>query len=146
MSQQSTSAQAVSRLMQRILLFSAIAGAAIALIAAVIGGLTVGVSGVYSALIGAAVAFVFFGITAVIMLFTADAGPAVTAGAAMGGFLVKIVLLFAVIAMLSGKDFYHPMVLFITLVAGAVASLAIETWAVQNARIPTVDPTLGKRE
>ena len=146
MSQQSTSAQAVSRLMQRILLFSAIAGVAIALIAAVIGGLTVGVSGVYSALIGAAVAFVFFGITAVIMLFTADAGPVVTAGAAMGGFLVKVVLLFAVIAMLSGKDFYHPMVLFITLVAGAVASLAIETWAVQNARIPTVDPTLGKRD
>ena len=91
MSQQSTSAQAVSRLMQRILLFSAIAGVAIALIAAVIGGLTVGVSGVYSALIGAAVAFVFFGITAAIMLFTADAGPAVTAGAAMGGFLVKVV-------------------------------------------------------
>lgn len=146
MSQQSTSAQAVSSLMRRILLFSAIAGVAIALIGALIGGLVVGMSGVYSALIGAAVAFVFFGITAVIMLFTADSGPAVTAGAAMGGFLVKIVLFFAVIAILSGKDFYHPMVLFITLVAGAVASLAIETWAVQNARIPTVDPTLGKRD
>ncbi|OFL65200.1 MULTISPECIES: hypothetical protein [unclassified Brevibacterium] len=146
MSQQSTSAAIISQLMRRILLLSAIAGIAIGLIGAVIGGLVVGVSGVYSALIGAAVAFVFFGITAIIMLFTADSGPAVTAGAAMGGFLVKIALMFAVVAVLSGRDFYHPMVLFITLVAGAVASLAIETWAVQNARIPTVDPTAGKRD
>lgn len=146
MSQQSTSAAIISQLMRRILLLSAIAGIAIGLIGAVIGGLVVGVSGVYSALIGAAVAFVFFGITAIIMLFTADSGPAVTAGGAMGGFLVKIALMFAVVAVLSGRDFYHPMVLFITLVAGAVASLAIETWAVQNARIPTVDPTAGKRD
>lgn len=143
---QSPSAQAVGRLMKRILLWSAAAGLAIAVVAAVIGGLAVGSAGVYSALIGAATAFGFFGITAVIMLLTADSGPAVMAGAVMGGFLIKIVLLFAVVGLMSGKDFYDPMVLFITLVVGAAASLAIETYAVQSARIPTIDPTLGKRD
>lgn len=112
----------------------------IAVLASIIGVIVAGVPGIWGALIGAAMAFVFFAITAVLMYFTADSGPTVMAGAVLGGFLVKIAGLIGVTAALRGMDFYNPWVLFVTLAVAACASLVVDVVTVQRARLPIIDP------
>ena len=135
----------VSALMRRIIMWGALAAFVIALAVGAVSYFIVGMPGVWSAIIGASAAFAFFAITAVLMLFTANSAPTTMAAAVLGGFLIKIAGLLGLVALLSGKDFYHPLVLFIALTLGAVASLAVDVIAVKSAQIPHVDPTAKKQ-
>lgn len=120
-----------------------IAGALIAIaigtIASFVGALLTGLPGVWGALIGAVVAFVFFAITAIVMYFTADSSPTAMAAGVLGGFLVKIVGFMGVGIVLRGRDFYDPWTLFLTLAVAAIASLIADVFIVQRARLPIVD-------
>lgn len=120
-----------------------IAGALIAIaigtIASFVGALLTGLPGVWGALIGAVVAFVFFAITAIVMYFTADSSPTAMAAGVLGGFLVKIVGFMGVGIALRGRDFYDPWTLFLTLAVAAIASLIADVVIVQRARLPIVD-------
>ncbi|SMY12769.1 hypothetical protein [Brevibacterium jeotgali] len=120
-----------------------IAGALIAIaigtIASFVGALLTGLPGVWGALIGAVVAFVFFAITAIVMYFTAESSPTAMAAGVLGGFLVKIVGFMGVGIALRGRDFYDPWTLFLTLAAAAIASLIADVVIVQRARLPIVD-------
>ncbi|WP_245873406.1 hypothetical protein [Brevibacterium ihuae] len=115
----------------------------IAVLATAVGYFVAGMPGVWGALIGAATAFVFFAITAVLMLLTADSSPVVMAGAVLGGFLLKVAGLIALTASLRNLDFYDPWVLFVTLAVAAFASLIVDVVTVQRARLPIIDPQPG---
>lgn len=136
----------IRNLMLRIIVWGLIASVVLAAVAGVIGYVAVGVPGLYSALIGAAVSFVFFSITALVLLFTADMDPTVMAAGVLGGFLIKIAGFLGVIALLGDKGFYDRLTLFLTLVVGAVVSLSIDVVAVRKARIPYTHASEGKNQ
>lgn len=131
-----------------IMKWTIIAGALIAIVigtvAAFVGGLLAGLPGIWGALIGSVVAFVFFAITAVVMYLTADSSPATMAAGVLGGFLVKIVGFMAVGIALRDRDFYDPWTLFLTLAVAAIVSLIADVIIVQRTRLPLVDPDAGK--
>lgn len=136
----------IRSLMLRIIVWGLIASVALAAVAGVIGYVAVGMPGLYSALIGAAVSFVFFSITALVLLFTSDMDPTVMAAGVLGGFLIKIAGFLGVIALLGDKGFYDRLTLFLTLVVGAVVSLSIDVVAVRKARIPYTHASEGKNQ
>ncbi len=136
----------IRNLMLRIIVWGLIASVVLAAVAGVIGYAAVGMPGLYSALIGAAVSFVFFSITALVLLFTADMDPTVMAAGVLGGFLIKIAGFLGVIALLGDKGFYDRLTLFLTLVVGAVVSLSIDVVAVRRARIPYTHASHGSSQ
>ncbi|MDK7749069.1 hypothetical protein QP572_01680 [Brevibacterium sp. UMB10442] len=136
----------IRNLMLRIIVWGLVASVALAAVAGVIGYVAVGMPGLYSALIGAAVSFVFFSITALVLLFTSDMDPTVMAAGVLGGFLIKIAGFLGVIALLGDKGFYDRLTLFLTLVVGAVVSLSIDVVAVRKARIPYTHASEGKNQ
>lgn len=134
-----TTGNAVRSIMLGIVVRGALVAVALALVAGVIGGILVGWPGVLGALIGAFIAFVFFAVTAAAMYFTAESSPSVLAATVLGSFLLKMVFLIGAVMLLKPLDFYDPWVLFITLVVGAFASLAVDVVTVNRAKLPIID-------
>ena len=97
----------------------------------VIGYLAVGTPGLWGALLGTALVAFFMLTTALVMLATADK-PLHVASAA-----------FIVLLLLRDRDFYHPLVFFVTLSLAILGSIAIEMSAALKARVPNVDPGAG---
>ena len=95
--------------------------------------------GVPSALIGASLALVFTSLTLASILVGGRLSLAGFFGAVMGGWLVKLIGFAFVVGFLSRADFINGPVLFFTLVAAILGSLAIDTIAVLSARIPVVE-------
>ena len=131
--------------LRRILEYGGILALGIAVVGAIAGGLVVGGTGVVSALIGTAMAVVFMGITAAsILLANRFAGKESAIGAffgiVMGGWLVKFVIFLVLIMLLKDQPWIHPVVLFLSIIAGVVGSLvpgARADWVVLDA--PDVD-------
>ncbi|WP_349828987.1 hypothetical protein [Brevibacterium litoralis] len=129
----------VAAIMRSIVVRGALITLGIAVLASLVGALVAGLPGVWGALLGAGMAFVFFAVTAVLMSVTADSGPNVMAGAVLGGFLVKVAGLIALTAVLKDREFFDVVVLFCTLAVAAVASLVVDVLTVQRARLPLVE-------
>ena len=113
--------------------------AALAVLGSVVGYLVAGAPGVWGALLGAGIAALFMLGTVVTMMLTADKPLPVATAAGVGGWIVKMVILFVVLLLVKDRDFYSPGVFFIVLVLAIVGSLGIEMAAVLRARVPTVD-------
>lgn len=128
---------------ERILRRLAVLVAALAVGGAGVGWLVAGLPGVWGALMAAGIATLFMLGTVVTMMVTADKPLPIASAAAVGGWLVKMVLLFVVLVLVRGRDFYHPGVFFVVLVLAILGSLAIESAAVLRARVPNVEPGSG---
>lgn len=129
--------------LRRILLYGAVLALAIMVIGAIIGGLTVGGRGVVSALIGTLMAVVFMGITAgSILLANRVAGSASSVGAffgiVMGGWLVKFVVFLVLVMLLKDQPWIHPLVLFLSIIAGVIGSLVVDIVVIMKSRMPYV--------
>jgi len=96
-------------------------------------------TGVTSALIGAGLALVFTSLTLLSMLLGRKLSLAGFFGVVMGGWLVKLVGFAVLVGSLRGAEFINGPVLFFTLVAAILGSLAIDSVAVLSARIPVVE-------
>jgi hypothetical protein len=96
-------------------------------------------TGVLSALIGSGLALVFTSLTLLSMLIGRKLSLAGFFGVVMGGWLVKLVGFAVLVGSLRGADFINGPVLFFTLVAAILGSLAIDSVAVLSARIPVVE-------
>jgi hypothetical protein len=117
--------------------------AGLAVLGSVVGYLVAGVPGVWGALVGAALAGLFCGGTVVSMMFAVGKGAAATGAVVMGGWLVKIVVLIAGLAVLSRLDFYDRWVLMVVVLIGAVGSAVLDYRAVKGGRIEYVQPDAG---
>jgi hypothetical protein len=73
------------------------------------------------------------------MMLTADKPLPLATAAGVGGWMVKMVVLFVILLLVRGRDFYSPGVFFLVLVLAIVGSLGIEMAAVLRSRVPTVD-------
>lgn len=115
----------------------------IAVVAGILGGIFAGLSGVISALIGTAMAVLFMGITAVsILLANRFAGSADRIGAffgiVMGSWLLKLVLFIVLVIVLKGQPWINPPVMFFSIIAGVVGSLAVDVVVMLKSRMPYV--------
>ncbi|WP_251150271.1 hypothetical protein [Cellulosimicrobium sp. Marseille-Q4280] len=113
---------------------------ALTVLGVAVGALVAGVPGVWGALLGVAVALVFSATTVWAMLRTVDSSPTTTAAVVMGSWLVKMVVLIAVLVVLRGLDFYDRWVFAGVLLVGVIGSAVMDYRAVNRGRIPYVEP------
>jgi len=109
-------------------------------IAVAIGMGVAGKPGVWAAIIGSGISGMFFLLTATVALVTSATKPTYLAGAILGSWLVKIVVLMGVLAWLRNADFYHRGILFGTLVVTTFGILILESVLVTRAKVPYVQP------
>jgi hypothetical protein len=126
--------------LRKVLLYGGILALAIAVVGAVVGGLVAGGTGVVSALIGTAMAVVFMGITAgSILLANRFAGRESAIGAffgiVMGGWLLKFVVFLVLILVLKDQPWIDAMVLFLSIIAGVIGSLLVDSVVVMRSRM-----------
>jgi hypothetical protein len=132
-------ASSSTQVFAKALKLSALLVVSVAVICSIIGYLVVGVDGLWTALIGAAIALVFTSLTVLSVLFGARLPLGGFYGLVLGGWLLKIVLFALLMAALQRMDFIHGPTLFFAIVLGVLGSLSIDSWVVLRSRIPTID-------
>lgn len=110
-------------------------------VAAVVGWFTSGAAGVWGALLGGAIGGSFLLITLLSVLLTVKATPVVTGGAIMGSWLLKVIVVIAVLALLKDLTFYSKPVFGVVVLASILVVLATETRVVLKARMLYVEPS-----
>ncbi len=118
---------------------SALLVVSVAVICSIIGFLVIGIDGLWTALIGSAIALVFTSLTVLSVLFGARLPLGGFYGLVLGGWLLKIVLFAVLMAALQRMDFIHGPTLFFAIVLSVLGSLGIDSWVVLRSRIPTID-------
>ena len=134
-------------LLKRALLYTAIFAAALIVVGSIVGWLVAGVAGLVSALIAAVMTVVFFGLTALTVLVASKVAQGqlfsgVFFAIVLGGWLLKFLIFFALVVVLSRQDFVDPYVFFVTIVVAVIGSLCIDVLAFQRARLPYTDVQL----
>lgn len=125
------------------LLWSAGATAVLALAGALIGYFAAGSEGLWSALAGVVLAALFLGITGVsILIANRWYGDPIYVqlffAIVLGGWLLKLGLFVVAMILLAGQPWLHPMVFFLSIVAGVLMSLAIDVIVLTRMRLPNV--------
>ena len=120
-------------------MYGAFLAIAIAVIGSGVSALTVGLPGVYAALIGAAISTSFSLMTIFSVWFGSKLPLNGFYALVLGGWLIKVVLFGVVLAILHGAQSFNGPVFFFAIVAGVLGGLGIDSWLVLKARIPTVE-------
>ena len=114
----------------------------LALVIAVVGGglgyAFAGADGLWSALVGVALAVVFAGITAASMLVAIRFRLAAFFGIVMGAWLLKLVIFVVLLVLVKDQPFVNDVVLFLALVVSIVGTLAIDALVVVRGRLGNV--------
>lgn len=124
--------------LKKVLLYGAILAVAIAVIGSILGYITVGPVGISSALIGTAMAVVFLAITAVSILVAGKYSLGAFFGIVMGAWLLKFVLFLVLIFILRDQPWLNPQVMFLSIVAAVVGTLAVDVVVVARSRMSYV--------
>ena len=112
--------------------------AAIAVIGSLAGFFSFGVNGLFSALIGAGMCAVFVSLTAASVWLGSKLTLAGFFGVVLGGWLLKLVLFLVLVVVLRQADFIVGGVLFFTLVAAVIGTLAVDSLVFLRTRIPLI--------
>lgn len=129
--------------LRRALVWGAVLAGVLLVVSGVLGFVFAGVEGLVSALVGTLMAVVFMGITAASILLAnrfagSDVFVGVFFGIVLGGWLLKFILFIVLVVVLRSADWLNPMVLFLSLVAGVLASLVVDVLVVARSRMPYV--------
>ncbi|WP_447912567.1 hypothetical protein [Microbacterium phyllosphaerae] len=130
-------------ILRRTLLWSAFSMVVLALVAGGIGFLVDGVEGLVSGLLGVVLAMLFLGITALSILianrwFGDPLYVQLFFAIVLGGWLLKLGLFVVIMIVLSGQPWVSPMVFFLSIVTGVVATLVIDVIVITKMRLPNV--------
>src|SRR5690625_452411 len=128
----------IRRVLWRMLLTTA----AIAALGALIGYLIAGLAGVWGSLLAAGIGLFFTGTTVLLIYLVVGRGPELLQLVLLGGWILKMAVVFVLLLWLRQLDFYHRGVFVGAIVVLAMALLIVELLTVLNARIPAVDPSL----
>ena len=127
--------------LRRTLAYGFAFAAAIAVVGGVIGLLVAGPIAAWSAVIGAAMAGVFLGITALSILIAVRFDIVAFFGIVLGAWLLKFVAFIVAALALRDQPWINPTALFLSLIAGVIASLVVDVVVVMKTRMPYVsDP------
>ena len=132
-------ANSSTQVLAKALKLSAVLVVAVAALCSLVGYLIVGIDGVLTALLGAAIALVFTSMTLLSVLFGARLPLGGFYGLVLGGWLLKVVLFAVLLAALQRMEFIHGPTLFFAIVLSVLGSLGIDSWVVLRSRIPTID-------
>lgn len=127
--------------LKRALIWGGVLAGVILVVAGVLGLVFAGVEGLVSAIVGTVMAVVFMAITAAsILLANRFAGSDVFVGAffgiVLGGWLLKFILFIVLVLVLRDAPWLNGTVLFLSIVAGVLASLVVDVLVVARSRLP----------
>ncbi|KAB1643741.1 hypothetical protein F8O06_11645 [Pseudoclavibacter sp. CFCC 14310] len=126
-----------------VLRLSLLLTAALAVLVAIVGGLigwsVAGWNGVLSALVGAALTLAFAAITAGSLWLGSRQGGISFLAIVLGGWIVKIIVFIGLLALITSVPFVVKGVLFGSIVAAVLGSLAADSFAAMRAKVPYVD-------
>lgn len=125
--------------MRRVLRAGTVGAAVYVPAAALLGFLLGGTSGAIGGGMGAVIAAAFFGVTVIVALVTSRMSPTVLGAVVLGSWLVKMVVLIAVLVGLRSADFYDRTTFGLALLVGTIAALILEAWVVAKTRVPYVE-------
>ncbi len=114
--------------------------AGVTVVGVVVGFLVAGSSGVWGALLGSALTIIFSGTTVLTMLKTTGSSPQMMAGVVLGGWVAKMIVLVAALAVLGQFEFYNKYVFAAVLLIGVMGSVGLDYRAVSRGRMPYVVP------
>lgn len=123
------------KILTEVLKYTGLLAIAIAVIGGGLGYLFAGTDGLISALIGTALAVLFASITAVSIIGAMRFDIAAFFGIVMGAWLLKIVVFIVILALLRDAPFVQTMVLFLTVIAGAVGTMLIDVIVVFKSKL-----------
>jgi hypothetical protein len=123
------------KILTEVLRYTGLLAIAIAVIGGGLGYLFAGTDGLISALIGTVLAVLFASITAVSIIGAMRFDIAAFFGIVMGAWLLKIVVFIVILALLRDAPFVQTMVLFLTVIAGAVGTMLIDVIVVFKSRL-----------
>lgn len=127
--------------MRRALLVGYAATAATLLAGVGLGALVAGAPGAWGAGLGVAVGAGFLSVTTVVALLTARLDATRLAVAVLGSWVVKLLLLVAVLAALQGATFYSRGAFFVGFAVSTMGYLLLEGWVLVRARTPYLEPS-----
>lgn len=113
-------------------------GVVVIVVGAVIAVIVVGMPGLWGALVGGAIGLFLSLLTILLMRQSADLPPMVVMAVAMGGFVVKMVVLLLMVVALKDVQVLHTYALGLTLLASIIAWAAAEVVAFRRTTIPTL--------
>ncbi|WP_130177864.1 hypothetical protein [Cryobacterium sp. SO1] len=123
------------KILTEVLKYTGLLAIGIAVIGGGLGYLLAGTNGLISALIGTILAVLFASITAGSIIGAMRFDIAVFFGIVMGAWLLKIVVFIVILALLRDAPFVQTMVLFLTVIAGAVGTMLIDVIVVFRSRL-----------
>lgn len=123
------------KILTEILRYTGVLAIAIALLGGGLGYVFASTAGLISALIGTALAVVFASITAISIIAAMRYSIGAFFGIVMGAWLLKIAVFIVILALLRDATFVQPIVLFLTVIAGAVGTMLIDVLVVYRSRL-----------
>lgn len=129
--------------LRKALAWGALLAGVILVVSAVLGFVFAGVPGLLGGLIGTLMAVVFMGITAASILAanrfaSSDLFVGAFFGIVLGGWILKFIVFIVLVVVLRDADWLNRTVLFLSLVAGVLASLVVDVLVVAKSRLPYV--------
>jgi hypothetical protein len=136
--------QLAAKAIRTALLLGGLVTLGIAVVGGAIGYSLVGPMGIWSALVGSAIAFVFMGITAgSILLGQKASGGSIASGVffaiVLGSWLLKFVLFLVVAFAIRNSDSLDTVIAFSCVIAAILGALVSDVVAISRARVPIVD-------
>ena len=136
--------QLAAKAIRTALLLGGIVTLGIAVVGGAIGYWLVGPTGIWSALVGSAIAFVFMGITAgSILLGQKASGGSIASGVffaiVLGSWLLKFVLFLVVAFAIRNSESLDTIIAFSCVIAAVLGALVSDVVAISRARVPIVD-------
>ena len=123
------------KILTEILRYTGVLAIAIAVLGGGLGYVFASTTGLISALIGTALAVVFASITAISIIAAMRYSIGAFFGIVMGAWLLKIAVFIVILALLRDAAFVQPIVLFLTVIAGAVGTMLIDVLVVYRSRL-----------
>lgn len=114
------------------------------LLGMVVATVWVGLSGLFGAAVGGAVAFASSLVTLWMMRKTSGMDPMAVMAVALGGYILKLLVLLGVMTLLKGIGVLHPYAVALTFLAVVLVWAAAEAIAFRRTKIPTIIPDSRK--
>lgn len=99
-----------------------------------------GTNGLVGSAIGGVLAILSAFATLGLMRFSAGMDPMFVMVIALGGYVLKVLVLFGALTLLRGVEIVHPMSLGVTMIAAILVSAGAEFAAFRKTKIPTIIP------
>ena len=119
---------------------SALLTAPVALLMIVLGAILGGTKGLLGAAIGVALVIVFFGISVLVVGRAAKISPQAMMAAAVGTFLVKILVLIILLSIFQDSTAFNGKIFGLTVIVCVIAYSAAQMVSSMRLKVPYVEP------